>query len=1136
MERGSAKVLTSKEAKKLVESLSEKSLSSEEEMQRFQQLRALLQQDERNIDALSKSGLLSVLVEKFKSINDQKQVLLLQVLAALGHLVQKSLQRARVVIELGLLQAVLKTLGKKQTTEGVLLLGVQVISFMVEGNSESLRDLHRADGLKTLRTILNRGCVRTSILNARVVNLLSQLLQSFPTEEESFACAITQDFSVAVRKLDHNGSSPKDEGVCITLAQGLGFMLDSFPACADYVFREGFVKVATRLLSMGPKISTHLAETMCWTCTYLIGGSPEKASKLVRETQGVDPFAMIVKRGAQIEDALAQAASSLLSNLVDALLKSNDAKCVEMAADLLRQLADHARSIFRLRNANQKLFRTGKERSGFELTGAIFTTCNSMRVLRKISKIGGSPLETLLSQNILTVFLELLEASKQFPQRLRAEILKELGLLVESAPKIGHHLAKQGACSSLANIFSICTSTLELCNATRALACLVEHDSEIGMEIADIAISADCVEELIDILSKRETRKDVIDGEVLLNSVGALGYIIRRQAKVADAASPCGNPLQSKSEETNLKSCAVLTTILASNPSEDSLLWNSLWALIYLMDGLDGEKCKETIRKNGGLQVLQSLVENKTNNQPLVCSAATAMFHLLESCNAEEISMVPLPIRQKILVCATRSRPAACSNGINDTEFGTIDVPIDPANIAQSTVCTLDKLDGQTLRSNGLKIKYITGHLQHVGIDAGGVRRDWLSRLSNEIFDPKFNLVISGFFPNDSVQISPKPDFGGMSEADQQEWYRLMGRVIGLSVLYGDPLGVALVPSVCKSILEKTPVFEDIKNISKQCFTTMQKLRELRENDEEQFKIALQDLTFTVNSRECMMKEAFERSSSNQATPTLSLIVSVPSSTPKMSPSPFSSRSRPETWAEFTSAMNEARHSQDRDRIRELLHVQNEFKSMKRPRDRQNEELISEPSAKRMRRMMSDLMDGGRTEVLGAHNFDRYLEKLTHKLLLENVSTQIAFIKEGFHEVLPREIVLKLITPDELSRLVEGDRNVNLEHWKKNTIYKGIARDAKQKRWFWEYVASLDKKGRQDLLLWATGWRAIGQDGFANKKFTIEMTKVTSDEENERLPSVATCGFHLWLPKYRSKEQLKRKFELALRETTFGNC
>ena len=56
---------------------------------------------------------------------------------------------------------------------------------------------------------------------------------------------------------------------------------------------------------------------------------------------------------------------------------------------------------------------------------------------------------------------------------------------------------------------------------------------------------------------------------------------------------------------------------------------------------------------------------------------------------------------------------------------------------------------------------------QH-GVDAGGVRRDWLSRLSEQLFDPKLNLVIAGFHPFDSVQISPFPEFGGLSQEDQK--------------------------------------------------------------------------------------------------------------------------------------------------------------------------------------------------------------------------------------------------------------------------------------------------------------------------------------------------------------------------------
>lgn len=173
---------------------------------------------------------------------------------------------------------------------------------------------------------------------------------------------------------------------------------------------------------------------------------------------------------------------------------------------------------------------------------------------------------------------------------------------------------------------------------------------------------------------------------------------------------------------------------------------------------------------------------------------------------------------------------------------------------------------------------------------------------------------------------------------------------------------------------------------------------------------------------------------------------------------------------------------------------------------------------------------------LNGDNYDEYLSQMTYKLLVENSATQVAAIKNGLYEVIPKHILTKLLTPGEFCTLIEGDRNINIDSWKTHTKYKGGHESTLQVQWFWEYVEGLDQKSRQRVLQWATGWRSIGQSGFGHRKFTIELTAVKCDEDDQRLPSVATCGFHMWLPKYTDKEHLFKKFERAVAETAFGLC
>lgn len=115
-----------------------------------------------------------------------------------------------------------------------------------------------------------------------------------------------------------------------------------------------------------------------------------------------------------------------------------------------------------------------------------------------------------------------------------------------------------------------------------------------------------------------------------------------------------------------------------------------------------------------------------------------------------------------------------------------------------------------------------------------------------------------------------------------------------------------------------------------------------------------------------------------------------------------------------------------------------------------------------------------------------------------------------------------------LQCLLSGDHDVPTAQWKELTRYtmpKGEPLNADAHRsieWFWKYVEGLSPEERSKLLQWATGFRRLppaGTRGFppAQTKMTLHLV----EGGGQRLPVANTCGLQIDLPRgYESEQKL----------------
>eukprot|EP00747_Dinoflagellata_sp_TGD_P162978 gnl/TRDRNA2_/TRDRNA2_181189_c0_seq1.p1 gnl/TRDRNA2_/TRDRNA2_181189_c0~~gnl/TRDRNA2_/TRDRNA2_181189_c0_seq1.p1 ORF type:complete len:854 (+),score=81.86 gnl/TRDRNA2_/TRDRNA2_181189_c0_seq1:78-2639(+) len=125
-----------------------------------------------------------------------------------------------------------------------------------------------------------------------------------------------------------------------------------------------------------------------------------------------------------------------------------------------------------------------------------------------------------------------------------------------------------------------------------------------------------------------------------------------------------------------------------------------------------------------------------------------------------------------------------------------------------------------------------------------------------------------------------------------------------------------------------------------------------------------------------------------------------------------------------------------------------------------------------------------------------------------------------------------------LQRQLAGSRTVSVAELRACTEYAPqgaelLSEGRRVLEWFWSYVESLDLAGRSALLEWITGFRRLPVGGFPppHTRMTIFLTDMADDG---RLPCAHTCGLQLDLPRgYSSQAVLCRRLSEATAQRQF---
>ena len=120
--------------------------------------------------------------------------------------------------------------------------------------------------------------------------------------------------------------------------------------------------------------------------------------------------------------------------------------------------------------------------------------------------------------------------------------------------------------------------------------------------------------------------------------------------------------------------------------------------------------------------------------------------------------------------------------------------------------------------------------------------------------------------------------------------------------------------------------------------------------------------------------------------------------------------------------------------------------------------------------------------------------------------------------------------------MISGLPVVDIEDLKDNVIYKNFTKQSPAILWLWEVLEELNNSERAEFIQFITGSSKVPVEGFKGLRGSngqiqkVEIIKLNSDQPDRRLPQAHTCFFQLDLPEYSSKNILKAKLIMAIKE------
>ncbi len=135
-----------------------------------------------------------------------------------------------------------------------------------------------------------------------------------------------------------------------------------------------------------------------------------------------------------------------------------------------------------------------------------------------------------------------------------------------------------------------------------------------------------------------------------------------------------------------------------------------------------------------------------------------------------------------------------------------------------------------------LKTKLWIEFDNEIGLDYGGLAREWFYLLSKEMFNPYYGLFEYSATDNYTLQINP---YSGVCNEEHLSYFKFIGRVAGMAVYHGKLLDGFFIRPFYKMMLDKAITLKDMESVDTEYYNS---LLWIKENNPAEL-----DLTFQVD-------------------------------------------------------------------------------------------------------------------------------------------------------------------------------------------------------------------------------------------------------------------------------------------------
>uniref|UniRef100_A0A8D9DP29 E3 ubiquitin-protein ligase n=3 Tax=Cacopsylla melanoneura TaxID=428564 RepID=A0A8D9DP29_9HEMI len=139
-------------------------------------------------------------------------------------------------------------------------------------------------------------------------------------------------------------------------------------------------------------------------------------------------------------------------------------------------------------------------------------------------------------------------------------------------------------------------------------------------------------------------------------------------------------------------------------------------------------------------------------------------------------------------------------------------------------------------RVEHLKTKLWIEFEGEVGLDYGGLAREWFFLLSKEMFNPYYGLFEYSAMDNYTLQINP---MSGLCNEEHLSYFKFIGRIAGMAVYHGKLLDAFFIRPFYKMMLTKDIDLKDMESVDSEYYNS---LLWIKENDPSSL-----DLTFALD-------------------------------------------------------------------------------------------------------------------------------------------------------------------------------------------------------------------------------------------------------------------------------------------------